>query len=111
MVFNHSAVAIQCSNLFGSNHARDGGEVVGYANVGPGRAIEQRLDGGAGVVTEFEDQDAARLEMGGGLRDEVGVEFVAFFSAEESDCGFVVAYLVRKSCRFASRDVRRIADD
>jgi len=34
-------------------------------------------DGGEAVVSEFEDEDAAGPEVRGGLRDEIGVEFVA----------------------------------
>jgi len=63
------------------------------------------------VVAEFEDQDAAGLEMGGGLREEVGVEFVAFFAAEESDCGFVVADFAGERGSFAAADVGRVAGD
>ena len=51
------------------------------------------------------------LRCCGGLRDQIGVEFVAFFAAEESDFGFVVADFARERWRFAAADVRRIADD
>ena len=45
--------------------------------------IEKWLDGGKAVVAEFEDEDAAGLQMLRGLRDQFGVEFVAFFAAVE----------------------------
>lgn len=62
-------------------------------------------------MTEFEDQDSAEFEMSGGLSDEIGVEFVAFFATEEGDGGFVVANFACECCRFAAGDVGRIADD
>ena len=62
------------------------------------RDSKQRLYSGEAVVAEFEDQDAAGLEMLGGLGDEVGVEFVAFFAAEERGRGFVVADFARERC-------------
>jgi len=96
---------------FSGEDPRETGEVVGDADVGPCRGIEKRLHGGQRIVAEFEDQNAAGFEMCSRLRDQVGVEFVAFFAAEKSNGGFVVANFGRESCRFTPRDVRRIADD
>ena len=69
------------------------------------------MDGGEAVVAELEDEDAAGLEMRGGLRDENGVEFVAFFAAVESDFRFVIADFAHERRCFAAADVGRIAGD
>jgi hypothetical protein len=69
------------------------------------------LDGGEAVVAEFEDEDAAGLEMGGGLGDETGVEFVAFFAAVEGDFRFVIADFAHERAGFAAADVGRVAGD
>ena len=76
---------------FGGDDARNAGEIVGDADVRPFGRVEEWLHRGEAVVAEFEDEDAAGIEVRGGLRDEVGVEFVAFFAAKERDFGFVVA--------------------
>jgi hypothetical protein len=76
---------------FSGEDAGNAGEVVRNADVGPGGGIEKRLDGGEGIVAEFEDENAAGLQVPGGLRDQVSVKFVAFFAAEKSNRGFVVA--------------------
>jgi len=62
-------------------------------------------------VAEFQDQDSGWLEMRGGLRDEIGVEFVAFFTAIESDFWFMIADLAHERCGFVAADVGRIAGD
>ena len=62
-------------------------------------------------MAEFEDDYAAGIEMRGGLGDEIGVEFVAFFAAVESDFWFVIADFAHEGCGFAAADVRRVADD
>ena len=62
-------------------------------------------------MAEFEDEDAARLEVRGGLSDEVAIKFVPFFTAVESDFRFVIADFAHERGCFASADVRRIADD
>ena len=69
------------------------------------------MDGGEAVVAEFEDEDATGLEMRGGLRDEIGVEFVAFFAAVESDFRFVIADFAHEGGGFAVADVGRVAGD
>ena len=79
--------------------------------VSPVGGIEERLHGGEAVVAEFEYQDAAGIEARCRLRDQVGVEFVAFFAAEERICRFVVAHFARERGCFASADVRWIAHD
>src|SRR5437870_8137324 len=99
------------SCAFGGEDAGDTGQVVGDANIGPGRYIEERLDGRKGIVAQFDDQDSAGLEARGGLCDEVGIEFVAFFAAEERDRRFVVVHLACKCCCFAAANVGRIAYD
>ena len=60
-------------------------------------------------MTEFEDQDSAGLEVGEGLCDEFGVEFVALFAAEQGDCGFVFADFTRQRRCFATANVGRVA--
>src|ERR1700674_419169 len=96
---------------FRGEDAGDSGEVVGYGYICPGGCVEEWLDGGEAVVAEFEDDYAAGIEMRGGLGDEIGVEFVAFFAAVESDFRFVIADFAHKSCGFAAADVGRVAGD
>ena len=67
------------------------------------------MDGGEAVVAEFEDEDATGLEVRGGLRDEIGVELVAFFAAVESDFWFVIADFAHEAGGFAAADVGRVA--
>ena len=62
-------------------------------------------------MAEFEDEDAAWLKVRGGLRDEIGVEFVAFFAAVERDFRLVIADFAHEGCGFAAADVGRVADD
>jgi len=62
-------------------------------------------------VAEFQDENAAGLEMRGGLRDEIGVEFVAFFAAVKSDFRFVIADFAHECGGFAAADVGRVAGD
>ena len=69
------------------------------------------MDGGEAVVAEFEDEYATGIEMRGGLRDEIGVEFVAFFAAVERYFRFVIADLAHERYGFAAADVGRVADD
>jgi hypothetical protein len=45
------------------------------------------------------------------LGDQVGVEFVAFFAAEEGAGGFVVADFARERGGFTEADVGRVAGD
>jgi len=96
---------------FGGDDAGNSGEVVGDADVGPHGRIEKWLNGGERIVAEFEDEEAAGFEMRGGLRDETGVKFVAFFAAEKGERRFVVADFAREGWGFAAADVRRIGDD
>jgi len=96
---------------FRGEDAGDSGEVVGYAYICPGACVEERLDGGEAVVSEFEDEDAAGPEVRGGLRDEIGVEFVAFFAAVESDFRFVIADFAHEGGGFPAADVGGVADD
>jgi len=46
-----------------------------------------------------------------GLREEVGIEFVAFFPTVESDFRFVIADFAHQRWGFATPDIRWIADD
>ena len=69
------------------------------------------MDGRESVVAEFEDEDAAGFEMRGGMGDEVGVEFVAFFATVERDFRFVIADFAHERFGFAAADVGRVADD
>ena len=62
-------------------------------------------------MAQFDHEDSAGLEARGGLCDEIGIEFVAFFAAEERDRGFVVVHLACKCCCFAAANVGRIAYD
>jgi len=83
----------------------------GYAYIRPGGCVEERPDGGEAVVAEFEDEDAAGLEVRRSLRDEIGVEFVAFFAAVERDFRFMIADFAHERCGFAAADVGRVAGD
>ncbi len=69
------------------------------------------MDSGQAVVAEFEDEDSAGLQLGASLRDELGVEFVAFFAAVERDFRFVIADFAHQGGGFAAADVGRIAYD
>ena len=62
-------------------------------------------------MAEFEDEEAAGFELRGRLRDEAGVEFVAFFAAEESEYGFVVTNFAGKGRSLAEADVGGVGDD
>ena len=62
-------------------------------------------------MAEFENQEASRFQVRGGLGDEVGVQFVAFFAAVESEFGFVVADFAGERRGFAAADVRRVGGD
>ncbi len=62
-------------------------------------------------MAEFEDEEAAGLEVRDGLHDEIGVEFVAFFAAVECDFCFVIADFAHERRCFAAADVGRIASD
>ena len=79
-------------------------------NVDPFRSFEEWADGEKTVVAKFEDEQAARFEVEGGLEDELGVEFVAFFAAVEGGGGFVVADLDRERVGFFAADVGRVGD-
>ena len=62
-------------------------------------------------MTEFENQNATGLEMRGGLRNEVGVEFVTFFAAEQRHCRFMITDFACQLRSFAAADVWRISRD
>ena len=98
-------------HAFGGEDAMNAGEIFGDAYVGPVRGIEQGLNGRKTVVAELENEDAGGRENAGGLKDELAVEFVAFFSAVESGGGLVVADFGREFVGFTEADVGRIADD
>ena len=74
-------------------------------------SFEEGADGGERVVAEFENEQATGFEVVGGLRDELAVEFVAFFTAEESGRGFVFADFDGEGGDFVATDVRRVGDD
>jgi hypothetical protein len=97
--------------VFGGEDARYAGQVVGDQEIGPERRVEEGADGGERVVAEFEDKQAAWLEVASGLGDELGVEFVAFFAAEEGGGGFVVAHFDRKRDEFFASDIGRVGDN
>ena len=99
------------SNFFDGEYAGDAGEVVGYADVDPVWRVEERLYCWEAVVAEFQHEDAARFQVLRGLRDQVGVEFVAFFASEEGGVGFVVADFAGEGVGFTAADVGRIAGD
>src|SRR5690349_17750854 len=75
----------------------------------PGGGFEKRLNSRQTIVAEFEDEDPTGLEVRGGLRDEIGVKLVAFFTAVECDFGFVIADFAHERRCFAPADVGRIA--
>ena len=79
------------NGTFGRENSRNAGEVVGDEKAGPFRGLEQRADGGEGVVAEFNDQKAARFERARGLGHELTVKFVTFLAAVEGGRGLVVA--------------------
>jgi hypothetical protein len=104
-------VRIDNGGSFRGDDAGDSGEVVGDTDVGPESCIKKRMNGGKGIVAEFEDEKAAGFETRGGLRDETCVKFVAFFAAVKGECGFVVADFAGEGERFATADVGGIGGD
>ena len=94
----------------GREDAGDSCEVVCDVDVDPFRSFEERANGGKRVVAEFEDEQAAGFEVAGGLEDELGVEFVAFFTAVEGGGGFVIADLDRERVGFFATDVGGVGD-
>src|ERR1700730_9703127 len=99
------------SGLCSSDDSGNCGEVVRDADVDPRGRVEKWLDGGETLVAEFEDQDAAGLEMGGRLGNELAVKLVALFAPVECNLGLMIANFAQESCGFAPADVGRIADD
>ncbi len=95
----------------GGEDAGDAGEVVGNADVRPMGGIEEGLNGREAVVTKFEDQQTAGLQMASCLRNEGAVEFVPFFASEESSRGLVVADFLGQRLGVTLPDVGRVADD
>jgi len=95
----------------GGEDAGDSSEVVGDAKIGPMGRVEKGLNGGEAVVAKLEDQQAAGFQMASCLGNEGAVEFVAFFTSEESGRGLVVADFPRKRFGVALADIGRIADD
>src|SRR5207248_495002 len=95
----------------GGEDAGDSGEIVGCADPGPSRCVEQGLDGRQAVMPQFQDKNAVRTKTVCRLRDQIPVEFVAFFAAVERDLRFVLADFAHQSCGFPAPYVGRIADD
>lgn len=79
-------------------------------DVGPLRSFEEGANGGERVVAKFEDEQTARFEVEGGLEDELGVEFVAFFAAIEGGGGLVIADFDRERVGFFAADIGRVGD-
>jgi len=65
-------------------------------------AVEKWFNGRQTVMAEFEDENAAGFEMRSGLRDEIGVEFVTFLAAVESNFRFVIADFAHERRCFAT---------
>jgi hypothetical protein len=73
--------------------------------------VEQICEDFALPVADFESKQAAGLERGVGLRDEVAVDVQAGSAGEERGVRFVVVHLRVEFGGFGERDVRRVADD
>jgi len=95
----------------GGKDAGEAGEVVGDGEVGPMGKIEEWLDGRQAVVAKLKDEQATGFQMTSCFRDESAVEFVAFFTSEESGRGLVVADFPGQRFGVTLGDVRRVADD
>lgn len=95
----------------GRNDAGDGGEVVGHGDIAPAGGVEEWLNGGKAVMAEFENEEAAGLEILRGLRNECAVEFVTFFAAIQGGRRFVLADFDGQGVGVAKTDVGRVADD
>jgi hypothetical protein len=94
---------------FRGDYAGDTCQIVGDADVGPVGRIEKRSHGREAVVSQFEDQDSAGLEVRSGLRDQVAIEFVSLFAAKQRLLRFMVPDFARQRSSFATADVRGIA--
>src|SRR5579871_5582156 len=70
--------------------ARNASEIVCDADARPLRRVEERLHRWQAIVAELQHHDSAGLKTFRRLRDEIRVEFVAFFAAEERGFGLVL---------------------
>lgn len=97
-------------DALGGKDARDTGEVVRDADVGPaGLRGENRTDTIGCAVAELKYENARRAKERASLLDEAWVNRDAGGPAEESGCRFVVADFTRERGGFVMGDVRRIA--
>jgi len=95
----------------GGEDAGEAGEVVGGGDVGPMGGIKEGQNSGEAVVAKLKDEQATGFQMLSRLGDESAVEFVAFFTSEESGRGLVVADFPGQRFGVTLGDVRRVADD
>src|SRR5216683_4768932 len=91
------------------SHSRNSCKILGNGDARPCRCAEQPQDFLSGVMTEFQNEDAARFEQHYRLRNQRGVEFRARFAAEERHFWFMFANLTRQRPRFPAADVGRVA--
>src|SRR5271170_7332137 len=100
------------AGAFGGQDARDARQVHGDRNVGPRRLrVEYCAHVLRGIVSEFEDQNAAIAEQAARLVNQALVHFHARWSAEQRGVRFVVADFALQLGGFVARDVWRVADD
>ena len=63
------------------------------------------------MVAEFDDKDAAGLQMRRRLGNEVGIKFVTFFAAEKRDFRLVITHFSRQGAGFTAADVGRVGSN
>src|SRR5262249_42363529 len=102
------AAGLYNKSAFRGDDAGDGGEILCDGGARPEGRSGDWVDGGQRVATKCEDDQAARFEMCGGLGDELGINFIAFLAAVESDLGLVVPDFTREGGSLAATDVGRV---
>src|SRR6266851_2056205 len=93
------------------SHSRNSCKILGNGDARPCRSVEKPQDFLSGVMTEFQNEDAARSEQDYLLRNKRGVEFRARFTTEERHFRFMFANFARQRPRFPAADVGRVAGD
>src|SRR5258708_6585801 len=91
------------------SHSRNSRKIFCKGDARPIRSTEKPQDFLSGVMTEFQNEDAARSEQDYRLRNNRGVEFRARFAAEKRLFWFVLANFARQRLRFPAADVGRVA--
>ena len=109
VTFSGVRYQVSGSGVSGEGYAGDLLEVVQEGDVVP--VGEERSEGFALALTDFEGEQAVGPEGGFGLRDEAAVDVESGGAGIEGGGGFVVADLGMELGLIRGRDVGRVADD